>query len=164
MKELLCRYATYNHWANRLLANCLSGLDEEVIKTDITSSFPGIYPTLLHLWNAESVWWQRVKMVEHPEGPAVYFSGTGAELCKKWLEQSQLWEDWVLHATEAALQHAFIYHTTKKEQFKQSVSDVLIHLFNHQSYHRGQIVTMLRQSCVNNIPGMDYITFCRKLK
>ena len=65
-------------------------------------------------------------------------------------------------ATEAALQHEFIYKNTKKDQFKQPVYEMLLHLFNHQTYHRGQLITMLRQSGETNIPNTDLISFLRK--
>lgn len=78
--------------------------------------------------------------------------------------QSAEWANWVSAATEAALAHEFIYRNNKREQFKQPVADVLIHLFNHQSYHRGQIVTMLRQLGATQIPALDYIVFTRKGK
>ena len=50
------------------------------------------------------------------------------------------------------------YTGTKKEQFKQPVCDVLLHVFNHGTYHRGQLVTMLRQLGASNIP--ELILFC----
>ncbi|MBS1734314.1 MAG: DNA polymerase, partial [Bacteroidetes bacterium] len=70
--------------------------------------------------------------------------------------------EWVDLATEAALEHEFIYRNTKKEQFKQPVSEVLHHIFNHATYHRGQLVTMLRQVGVKDIPGTDLVLFLRK--
>ncbi|MCW3088046.1 MAG: hypothetical protein JWQ78_1432, partial [Sediminibacterium sp.] len=41
------------------------------------------------------------------------------------------------------------------------VKEILLHLFNHGTYHRGQLVTLLRQVGVEEIPRTDYIEFSR---
>ncbi len=161
MKKIFARYAAYNVWANQRLANCISKLSAEQANREVTSSFNSIYATVLHLWDAESIWWQRLKMNEHLDIPSAGFSGNTNELCNNLIKQSILWSEWAEHATEAALEHEFIYRNSKKEQFKQPVHEVMMHLFNHQSYHRGQLVTMFRQVGMQEIPGFDYILFTR---
>ena len=84
------------------------------------------------------------------------------ELSKNLIAQSKQWKEWVDLATEAALQHEFIYKNSKKDQFKQPVYEMLMHLFNHQTYHRGQLITMLRQTGETNIPNTDLIAYLRK--
>lgn len=114
------------------------------------------------MWNAEAVWWQRVKLVESVYLPMDDFKGTVIELSTHWKVQSKEWVSWLETATEAMIHHEFIYHNSKKERFKQPVADALEHLFLHQSYHRGQLVTMLRQLGIKEIPATDYIVFTRK--
>ena len=76
--------------------------------------------------------------------------------------QSKQWKEWIDLSTETVLEHEFIYKNTKKDSFKQPVYEALHHLFNHQSYHRGQIITILHEVGVNNIPNTDLIVFYRK--
>jgi len=163
MKSWLASYARYNEWANRRLLDYLlqCGLP---IESAQVSSFPGIMSTVMHMWDAEYIWWQRMKLSDQFDKPSDFFSGDLAALCKQFLQQSAQWSEWAGSATEAAVAHEFIYRNTKKEQFKQPVSEVMVHLFNHQSYHRGQIITMLRQLGADKLPGLDYILFCRKGK
>lgn len=162
MKKLLLQYAGYNVWANQKLIDCIDNLTDEQIKREMDSSFKSIYATLIHLWDAESIWWQRVKLQEQIEVPGSHFNGSVLELGNNLLRQSKQWKEWVDIATEAALEHEFIYRNSKKEQFKQPVYDTLIHLFNHQSYHRGQLITMFHQVGLENIPNTDFISFSRK--
>lgn len=162
MKKLLLQYAAYNVWANQKLIDCIDNLTDEQIKREIDSSFKSIYATLIHLWDAESIWWQRVKLQEQIEVPGSHFNGSVLELGNNLLRQSKQWKEWVDIATEAALEHEFIYRNSKKEQFKQPVYDTLLHLFNHQSYHRGQLITMFHQVGLENIPNTDFISFGRK--
>lgn len=162
MKKLLLQYASYNVWANQKLVDCIDNLTDEQIKRKINSSFKSIYATLIHLWDAESIWWQRVKLQEQINVPGSHFNGSVLELGNNLLRQSKQWKEWVDIATEAALEHEFIYRNSKKEQFKQPLYDTLLHLFNHQSYHRGQLITMFHQVGLQNIPNTDFVTFCRK--
>jgi uncharacterized damage-inducible protein DinB len=164
MKELLQQYAAYNLWANTRLTELILTLSEEQQQRVVTSSFDGIYKTVLHTWGAENMWWQRMKLVENVVNPTEGYQGTAAELVKAWLQQSAQWSEWVHNATEAALQHEFTYYNLKGERFKSPVFQVVQHLFNHGTYHRGQLVTMLRQLGVEKIPATDFIVWTRGKK
>lgn len=161
MKKLLAPYAAYNLLSNHHIVDTINNLADEEIHREIPSSFPSVFKTLLHLWSVEYVWWQRMKLVENPEFPTS-FSGSVMELGNNLIAQSKQWKEWVELATDPALQHEFIYRNSKKEQFKQPVYEMLHHLFNHQTYHRGQLVTMFRQLNVKHIPNTDLIAFYRK--
>lgn len=156
------QYAAYNLWANQRITEVINNLTDDKINMEIESSFNSIYKTLSHLRDVESIWWQRMKLVEQQEWPGKTFTGSVMELSQHLIAQSKQWKEWVDNATEAALQHEFIYRNTKKDQFKQPVNEVLLHLFNHQTYHRGQLITMLRQAGVTAIPNTDLISFMRK--
>ena len=162
MKKVFVQYAAYNIWANQRMTDCISNLSDEQINKEINSSFKSIYATLLHMLDAENIWWQRIKLQEQIDVPSLNFKGSVLELASSLMKQSKHWKEWVDLATEAALEHEFIYRNTKKEQFKQPVCEVLLHLFNHQSYHRGQLITMFRQVGLEQVPNTDLIAFLRK--
>ena len=164
MKEILQQYASYNVWASMKLFEVIQQLTEEQIHQELSSSFSSIYKTILHLWDAESIWWQRLKLQEQIDVPSKIFSGNYAELEKRSMQQSKQWEEWVLNANDVHLLHVFGYQNTRKEQFKQPVNEVLIHIFNHGTYHRGQLVNMLRQLGIEKIPPTDFIVYSRSKK
>ena len=161
MKSIFKQYAAYNKWANQKLIETISQLNDLQQREEIVSSFPGIFKTLLHMLDAESIWWQRLKLVEQIERPSDHFSGNFSDLQKRLLLQSEQWYDWVANASDNQLQHVFAYQNSKREQFKQPVNEVLLHLFNHGTYHRGQLVTMLRQLGIGKIPATDFIEWTR---
>ena len=163
MKGLLTQYAAYNLWANQKITDAIILLPEEKIHTEIISSFTTLYKTVLHILDAESIWWQRLKLQEHTERPSETFTDSFAGLQKKLLKQSAMFSEWVSNASELQLQHVFAY-MRGKEQNKMPVCDMLIHLFNHNSYHRGQLVTMLRQCGVTSIPSTDFAACLRERK
>jgi uncharacterized damage-inducible protein DinB len=75
--------------------------------------------------------------------------------------QDQKWINWVDDAREEMLSENLAYKNLKGDPFVQPVSEILLHLPNHGTYHRGQLVTMLRQLGVEKIPQTDYILFSR---
>lgn len=164
MKELLRQYAAYNYWANSRLMEQLVRLPLEKQQAEITSSFNGLLPTVLHIWNAEAVWWQRVKLHERIQVPGENFPGDLRDACSGLLQQSRLWEEWVINASELSLEHVFQYYTTKREPVKMPVYQVVHHVFNHSTYHRGQLVTILRQLGADSIPSTDFFAWARGKK
>ena len=162
MKKMLSQYAAYNLWANQRIIEVINNLTDEQTERNIVSSFNGIQKTLLHLWDVESIWWQRLKLAENQSWQSDTYTGSLMELTKNLLTQSKQWKEWIDIATEAALEHEFIYKNSKKDQYKQPVYEMLFHLFNHQTYHRGQLITMMRQSGEKSIPNTDLIAFLRK--
>ena len=162
MKKMLVQYAAYNLWANNRIIEVINNLTDEQVDREIISSFNGIKKTLLHLWDVENIWWQRMKLAEVQVWQSDSFNGSLLELTNNLIAQSKQWKEWIDLATEAALEHEFIYKNSKKDQYKQPVYEMLFHLFNHQSYHRGQLITLLRQVEEINIPNTDLISFLRK--
>lgn len=164
MKILLSQYASYHIWANQLLIERILKLPEELKSQEVISSFNGLAKTLLHMWDAESMWWQRMKLQEQITRPSENFSGNMQDIIKSLTHQSKQWQEWVMNAQEHMLDHEFIYSNTKREKFKQPIYQMLLHLFNHGTYHRGQLVTILRQLGVTDIPPTDFIVWSRGKK
>jgi uncharacterized damage-inducible protein DinB len=162
MKEIILQQAAYNAWANNLLLAAVLNLPEEQQVAEAQSSFPSLYKTFLHMLDASSIWWQRLKLQEKIEQPSETFSGGMAALSSSLQQQDKQWQDWVSGANDHALQHEFIYYNSRKERFKQPVYQMLLHLFNHNTYHRGQVVTMMRQLGIEKIPQTDFIVWSRK--
>jgi len=161
VKQILQQLAAYNIWANERLIDCMMALPEEWFMKELAGSFPSLHATLMHILDAESIWWQRMKMQEIITTPSAHFKGTTYDLTQALMLQNKLWESWIATASLPALEHVFHYQNTKREQFKQPVYQMLFHVFNHGTYHRGQFVTMLRQLEVQKIPATDFIVFSR---
>ncbi|HTM65492.1 MAG TPA: DinB family protein [Flavipsychrobacter sp.] len=163
MKETLLRYADYNIWANKRIIDTLLQLDEEQIDQKIESSFPTIRKTVYHAWSAEYIWLQRLQLAEQPIWIEGVFNGSFEQGCMLWQDVSLELRKFVGDQYEdKSFSHVLQYYDRKKQSFKTPVCDVLMHLFNHATYHRGQLITMMRQCGVRKVPGTDFITFARK--
>lgn len=164
MKELLKQYATYNIWASQKIIDIILSLPEEKQMAEMPSSYNSLYKTVLHIWDAESIWWQRMKLQERIDVPSQNFKGTMKELVDGLMQQSKRWEEWIMNASDLSIEHVFQYKTLSKEQFKQPTWQMLLHVFNHGTYHRGQLINMLRQSGVQKLPATDFIIWARNNK
>ena len=164
MKELLVQYAAYNLWANKSITDLILTLDQAQHHQKVESSFPNLHATVLHMWIAETAWWQRVKLQEKIIIPTEAENPTMKDVVNGLLVQSALWEDWVKNASEMMLKHVYAFQNSKKELFKQPVYETVMHVINHSTYHRGQLVTMMRTLGVKTIPQTDFSVFARKKK
>src|SRR5215510_12902012 len=159
MKDLLSQLAAFNIWANQKLLEVILALPEEKQKLELPSSFKSLHSTLFHMWDAESIWWQRMKLHERIIRPSDNFNSSMKDVANGLLQQNQQWQEWVNTATEPMLDHVFQYYNQKKESFKQPIFQMLLHVFNHGTYHRGQLVNMLRQLEIEKIPQTDFIVW-----
>ena len=164
MKELLKQYATYNIWASRRIFDIILALPGEKQMMEVPSSFNSLYKTVLHMLDAENIWWQRMKLSERIVVPSENFTGTMKELSDTLLQQSKQWEEWIASASDLSIDHVFQYYNKKKEYFKMPVYQMLHHVFNHDTYHRGQLINMLRQLGVEKLPSTDFSTWATNKK
>ena len=161
MKEILSQFAAYNVWANQKIMETILTLPEEKHKDEVSSSFSSLYKTVLHMWDAESAWWQRMKLHERIIVPSENFNGSMRDVVNGLTRQNQQWLDWVINASDNMLDHVFQYQNSKKEQFKQPIYQMVLHVFNHGTYHRGQLINMLRQLGADKLPQTDFIVWSR---
>ncbi len=161
---MLLQIANHRRWAIKLLMAKLEEVPEEVLTKNMESSFGSIYKTLFHIASADNTWWQRIQLQEHIAPLSTELENDFGKLKEVMLKMSDQWVDWISNSGEAKLQHVMEYRNSKKEAFKQPVYEILLHIFNHHTYHHGQIICMLRQQHVGKLPATDFIAFTRKTK
>ena len=161
MRELLRQMATYHIWANQRILDSVLSLPEEKQLSELPSSFNSLHKTILHMWDAESIWWQRMKLHERFVIPSENFKGTTRDVVNGLMSQNRLWESWVANVNDHMLEHVFEYRNNKREQVKMPIWQMVLHVFNHGTYHRGQLVNMLRQLGVEKIPQTDFSVWVR---
>ncbi len=162
LQSQLVKLTQFNLWANsKLMEWCIKAGEE---KADIIfqSSFPTIRKTLYHIHDAEWVWMLRLnhqKLESWP--PSKDFKFTLLEFAKVFSAQSQVLIDYVKSADENKIEEILNYTNVKGEPFQSRIADIINHVVNHGTYHRGQLVTMLRHAGFTDVSSTDYITYCR---
>lgn len=161
MKDVLMQFAAYNKWANNQMAEKMLSLTEEQIDRPVTSSFQSVRATVHHVWSAEDVWLQRLMNVPEPVWAEGIFKGSFADACSNWQVISTALEHFIDNRTEEELVAACNYKDMQGRSHQSPVNHILMHVFNHGTYHRGQLVTMMRKLGETTIPRTDFIVFSR---
>ena len=161
MKEILTQYAEYNIWANTLIIDAMMNLPEDAVDKKIDSSFDTIRTTVYHCWSAEDIWLQRLLLAENPVWAESTYQGTFKDACFRWQQASGALFSYITGSSDEELKNNISFKDRKGQGYYMPPYQILHHVFNHSTYHRGQLVTMLRQTGETKIPGTDFITFAR---
>lgn len=163
IKDLLSDYARYNLWVNSRLIDLFRTIDDEIVVHNITSSFPSIRETLIHLWDVETLWLLRLKGMSPQTFPSQNFEGSNQEVYDNLIAASKAFVEFVESQSEAFLNSEVTFTLlSAKGDFQQKAADMIHHCMNHQTFHRGQIITMARQLGITQFPRTDYIIFKRE--
>lgn len=146
---------TYNRWANDRTFEAVAALDPEQLRRDLGTSYGSVFGTLAHMIWAEWIWlgrWLRGR--ESPDGDAGPGPGPGADprecsdlpgLRARWADLERIQRAFVDGLTEAALAQRIRYVNASGVAWIYPLGEMIRHVVNHASYHRGQVTTLLRQ-------------------
>lgn len=152
----------YNSWATNRIFDATKRLSPEHYSKDMKSSHGGIHGTLVHMVGAEKVWVERFNAKPQPFLKAEEIPNAAA-LYAIWEKAGYETAKWLGLMTDKKLNDTFTMKTLKGDTFTHIFWQAFQHLVNHSTYHRGQIVTMLRQLDVKP-PSTDLILFYRETK
>lgn len=155
------KHLQYNAWANHKIAEILTGVDDEFFDKEVKSSFPSLRKTVLHIWDAEQIWFTRLKGGETKAWPSEGFKGNNKELLSSFVSDTMQITGFVANKDRAYLDSIIHYKNMKGLEFSQPAEDILFHVVNHGTYHRGQLITMLRQLGFEKFPVLDLIAYLR---
>lgn len=155
------RHLKYTAWATGKMVDILSGVDEKHFDTEVKSSFPTVRKTIFHIWDAEQIWLTRIKGGTLTAWPSANFSGTSKDMLDGWKKTSEELAELISNKDRTFLDTMIHYKNMKGIEFSQPVEDILFHVVNHGSFHRGQIVTMLRGLGYEKFSPQDLIAYMR---
>ena len=154
LKKIMSNYADYNLWVNQQFVNWLSPKSDELLYAEVPSSFSTIMKTLDHIWSTEEYWFSVISETAPTE-----------KKIENELSRDQIFEG-LLNASAKLKQ--FIHSLSEEDLVKEvkitnpwfecelPISDYLIQVINHGTYHRGQIVTMGRNIGITDASNTDY--------
>lgn len=135
----------YNRWANTQVLETVSSLNAEQFTRDIENSFRSVRETLVHMLSAEWIWLERWKGTS-PKSMLAATELSDVEAIKtRWGKVESERADFIRSLTPERLQTVISYVNTRGQTFAYPLWQMMIHVVNHSTYHRGQITTLLRQ-------------------
>lgn len=154
--------SAYNSWMNDKVYAAIAGLPPADVVVDRKAFFGSIQATLGHIAVADTIWLQR--FATHPANYPALRALRGlpiqrdlraqpfddlASLAAHRRSLDHMIEAWVAEMTEADLDHALVYVNTRGDSFRKPYFFLIMHFFNHQTHHRGQVTTLLSQAGVD---------------
>jgi uncharacterized damage-inducible protein DinB len=148
----------YDDWANRRLSEALVRLTEEQLGTVVASSHPSLRETFAHIIFAEWIWLRRW-LGESPTGAPSWVASQTVNQLQGTLSEVQSDRSGLLERLEdAGLDGLVRFRDTEGDEYTHALGDLMRHVVNHSSYHRGQAATQLRQ--LGEVPpGTDLVLY-----
>lgn len=154
--------ATYNEWMNAQVYEAASKLSAAELAEDRGAFFGSILNTLNHIVVADTLWLKR--FAAHPSSTAtlavivplptparldqiMFDDLEGLKAHRQWLDS--VITNWITALTDDALEPALSYHDRKGDPCIRHFPSLILHLFNHQTHHRGQVSTLLSQAGID---------------
>jgi len=135
----------YNRWATERTLDAAAALSVADLDRDMGNSFPTVRSTLVHILSAEWIWLRRWKGESPRDMPAGWDALDLQGIRSAWNAVDAERAEWLAGLTDADLDRVVAYHNTRGEPHARTIWQLLRHVINHSSYHRGQVTTMLRQ-------------------
>ncbi len=144
LKELRELFA-YNRWANdRLLSRCRALSDDEFTRP-LGGSFGSLRETWAHVLGAEWIWLERWNGASPPGFPTTWDLASWNAVYARWQEITRDQAAFLERLTDQLLHTPVSYRNMAGTTFADPLWQLMRHVVNHSTYHRGQVTLLLRQ-------------------
>ena len=164
--------AKYNTWMNARLYQCAEQLSNEQLREDRGAFFKSVFATFNHIMVADLAWLRRFarhsssykglqKLAEFPVPTALTSLpfNDWEELKAARRKLDAIIEEFAGDITSSEADEALSYGNMKRIPATKNFGDLVLHFFNHQTHHRGQITTLLTQFGLET-PDTDLLFLC----
>jgi uncharacterized damage-inducible protein DinB len=154
--------AAYNRWANARLYEAAGKLSQAELDAPRSGFFPSLMKTLNHILVGDTVWMGRLEGTGHP-GVTSLDQVLHPEFVALQAARSAMDARIAVFVGDVSEQHlgeALVYRNMAGEPMETRIDQVLAHVFNHQTHHRGQAHAMLSSTEVAP-PPLDLIYYLR---
>ena len=159
----LSRLYHYDEWATGKLIDAAEKLDSDKLQKDLGTSFKSLHGTLVHIYGAQFNWLVRWKGSTPSSLPTAEQIPNIAELKDRWQKLRVEFREFLNSKTEEQLEQPFAYEDLKGNPWSEVLYRQIQHVLFHSMYHRGQVVTLLRQ--LGEVPPQtDLIAYYRTAK
>jgi uncharacterized damage-inducible protein DinB len=158
--DVLRTQIDYTAWASMLLADAAAQLSPEELTHDFRTADGSILGTLVHIFAADRLWLERVHGRPHPVLVTDADRSLSA-LQSGWPPLLQRWKAWAADLTDERAREPLAYSTMEGTPRRQPIWQVVFHVVNHGTHHRGQVSGFLR-TLGHTPPILDLAYFYRK--
>ena len=151
----------YHYWARDIILDAVTDLPRETFTQPVDSSFKSLRDTVAHIYAADFVWFQRW-LGRTPKGLLAYDQFPDATSIRTaWKDLETETRQFVANLGEDGINKRCDYALLSGAPDTAPFWEMLVHVVNHASYHRGQVTTLMRQLGANPPKPTDMIAFFR---
>lgn len=150
----------YHYWARDRMLDAVTALSPEQYARTLGGSFGSVRDTLNHVYGAEVLWLERWRGTS-PTGFPSALPQSVADLRLAWETQEAALRRFVQDLTESDLLRVIAYRNLAGVPGESALWEMLAHVVNHATYHRGQVTTLLRLLEAAPPQGTDLIAYYR---
>ncbi len=157
MNPLTMELYDYHAWSNEKMLQHVMTLPDGVFTAKVNSVFSSIAETFGHIAAVDEAWFSRMKGNQPPAIEAkrfanvqeaqAYFGGLQTQIRQFLSEQEDV-------------EKTVEYRNTKGQRFENTIAEIVRHIVNHGTYHRGNVAAMIRQLGHTGV-STDYIGYVR---
>lgn len=159
-RDYLQEIANYNCWADSKIIEWLHLVNDQQWDQVITSSFSSVSKTAIHIISGEKYWVDHWRHAPDPTFLSMEFKGTKNELIEIWISILANFTTCIeSYPVENYLQAVSFKYPKDGRIGQMPFWQTVVHAINHSTYHRGQLVTLLRQTGFSNFSSLDMATY-----
>jgi len=159
--EYLQLLVEFHYWARDRVLSAVDALTEQQYTQPMGNSFASIRDTLNHIYQAEWIWYSRWNGVSPTSFPTDELPDL-ATLRARWSELERNVRAFLSAAGDTGLIRVIEYRLMSGKAGASPLWQMVAHVVNHATYHRGQVTTLLRQLGAAPPQSTDMITFFRE--
>ncbi len=144
-RDQLVQHLRYTAWASRKLIDAVLSLDPAEQSRDFGCSHNSISGTLAHIYLADRVWLSRLSGESRRSMSDPVDDLTVGGLARDWPPLLERLIASVESLDDAGVTNMVDYVTLDGTAMRTPVWQILLHVVNHGTLHRGQVVGMIRQ-------------------
>lgn len=161
MRDYIHQIWDYNYWARDRVWACVCSISDEDYMHHVDYSMGSVHAQCVHTMWAEAIWLASIKGEPSPKFLPADFANHD-EVKAKWDSIQAEWLEYLYSLTEADLDRSFGRRSTSMNgTFSQTIGQVLIHVVNHGTDHRAQILRLLHDFGVETV-AQDMIFYFRE--
>ena len=151
----------YHYWARDIMLDAVTEVPRETFTAPVNSSFGSLRDTVAHVYAADYVWYRRWTG-QAPQGLIAYDQFPDATSIRTaWKDLESDVRQLVTNLGEEGVNKLFDYRLLSGAPDTAPFWQMLVHVVNHGSYHRGQVTTLMRQLGAHPPKPTDMIAFFR---
>ncbi len=140
--EILRDHLRYTAWASRRLVDAAAQLPAEQLTRDFQTADKSILGTLAHVFAGDRIWLARVR--DEPTPPFLTEADYSLTVLQnEWPVLLERWQEWARGLTDEDT-GAMVTYERLGTKYRQPAWQVVLHVVNHGTHHRGQVSGFLR--------------------